>query len=138
MKFRLETQSDWSEFSTYLSECKESSVYEVEIVEKRVRTGQQRKAIELFCKMLAERLNETGMDMVRALKVLRKSPEISIPWTQELVKDNLWRPVQRALFDIESTAKLETMQVRQVENVLNKNLADKLGVSVEFPDNRGR
>ena len=113
----------------------ETCVITIEV--KKQRTKPQNRSIHLFCTMLADRLNSTGMDMVRSIKILRKSPEVAIPWTPEAVKKWLWHPVQKAMFDIESTTELDTRQVDQVKNVLNKNLADKLGVSCDFPSARG-
>lgn len=136
--FNLSPKDDkeWQAFSAFLATLNDQECT-VTIETKKQRTGAQRRSIELFCKMLAGRLNETGMDMVRSIKILRKAPEVAIPWSQETVKDFLWRPVQKAMFDVESTRDLTTIQVDQVQNVLNKNLADKLGVSCDFPSRQG-
>lgn len=69
------------------------------------RTDQQRKAIEVGCKLIADSLTAAGLDMRKTLK-----PEIDIPWSQETVKDYIFRPVMKALYKKESTTQLEKQQ----------------------------
>jgi len=61
--------------------------------------------------------------------------DVEIPWTQETAKDHLWRPIQQAMLKKESTTELDTAEVRQVYEVLNRHLSGKLGVTVPFPSN---
>jgi len=96
--------------------------------EKKKRTTAQRKALQLYCKMVAEELNEAGLDMKRVLK-----PEIDIPWTMEGVKTFLWKPIQEAMFQKESTTDLNTDEVTKVYEVLNRHTAEKFGIGVQFP-----
>ena len=63
-------------------------------------------------------------------KVLK--PEVEIPWTKENVHKFMWKPVQELLFDINSTTELETKQVSEVYETLNRHTA-KRGVSIPFP-----
>jgi len=97
-------------------------------ITKKKRTSLQRKALQLYCKMLADELNDAGLDMKKVLK-----PEIDIPWTMESVKNFLWRPIQEAMFDKESTTELNTDEVTKVYEVLNRHTAQKLGVGLRFP-----
>ena len=62
------------------------------------KTGQQRTlsqnaAIHTFCRLLASELNERGLDMRSAIL----PAHIDIPWTQDAVKEHLWRGVQKKL-----------------------------------------
>lgn len=136
--FELSPKTDqtWQEFSAALAAVQGGECV-ITIESKKQRTKPQNRSIHKVCRMLSEGLNNKGQYMVRALKVLRKSPEVEIPWTPEEVKRLLWRPVQKAMFDTESTTELSTIQVSQVFEVLNKNLAEKLGVSCEFPSRHG-
>ena len=93
------------------------------------RTPQQRKSIEVYCRELAEAFNASGQDMRKVLK-----PGIEIPWSQETVKEQLFKKVMNAMFpEIESTTELETKQVSEVYETLNRHTASKLGVSLAFP-----
>jgi len=57
----------------------------------------------------------------------------SVPWSQESVKEDLWRPIQQAMFKIKSTTQLNTSQVSEVHRVLDNWTATELGVSLPFP-----
>jgi len=78
--------------------------------------------------MLAESLNDSGQDMRMVLK-----PEIEIPWTLESIKMLMFKPIAKAMFDVESTKDLDTKQISEVYEVLNRHTAEKLGVSVIWP-----
>ena len=97
------------------------------------RTDPQNKAIHKFCELLADALDAAGLDMKKTLK-----PDVDIPWSKETVKDFLWRPIQQALFQKESTTELETHEVSEVYQVLNRHLSEKFGVSVPFPTHEER
>lgn len=92
------------------------------------RTGQQNKAIHLYCEMIAKTLNDAGLDMRVVLK-----PEVDIPWTKGTVKDFLWRGVQKAYLGKKSTTELTTSDVGEIYDILNRHLSEKFGVLVEFP-----
>ena len=70
------------------------------------RTLQQNKAAHKYFELLAESLNDAGLDMKKTLK-----PEIDIPWSKESVKEYLFKPVAEAMFHIEHTADLDTKQI---------------------------
>lgn len=94
----------------------------------RSRTLTQNRALHKFCQMLADKLNEAGLDQKKVLK-----PEVEIPWTMEAVKEGLWKPVQEAVTGLKSTTRPETSQYSDVYEVLNRHLTTKLGVHVPWP-----
>ena len=130
------SQSEWDELTNDLATLESYNIKVTIEVSKR-RTGTQNNAIHKYCELLATALNDAGYGMVRTLKILRKKPEIELDWTMQAVKDNLWRPVQMAKTNKESTSKLDTNEVSQVYEELNRYTAGKLGVSLQFPSNRG-
>jgi len=91
-------------------------------------TAQQRKALELYFRQLAETLNDAGLDQRKVLK-----PSIDIPWDQKSVKNQLWRQIQRAKTGKISTTELEPKEIDEIYEILNRHLAEKFGVSVPFP-----
>lgn len=91
------------------------------------RTSQQRKALELYCKLLAESLNASGYDMRQVLK-----PEIDIPWTQESVKNHIWRPIMKTMYNIDHTPDMTTDMVDKIHDVINRHLS-KYIEHVPFP-----
>lgn len=106
---------------------------EKKYVKARLTYGRQRSltqnaALHLYCTMLADKLNEAGLDQKKVLK-----PEIDIPWTTESAKEFLWRPIQKSVTGLDSTTKPEKSQYSAIYEVLNRYLAQKHGVSVEWP-----
>jgi hypothetical protein len=78
--------------------------------------------------LLAEQLNDNGLSMQKVLK-----PSVEILWTPESVKEYLWRPVQKAMLNKQSTTELESKEIDQVFQILNKHLGEKFGIVLEFP-----
>lgn len=93
-----------------------------------VRTLNQNSSIHKFCDMLAEALNDAGFDMKKTL-----SQKVDVPWTMILVKELIWKQVQDGAIGIKSTTKLDTAQVSEVYDIINRFTSEKFGVSVEFP-----
>lgn len=113
-----------------LTETFEKTGYvEMETTTARTRTARQNRALHVFLRLLGEALNDAGLDQRKVLK-----PNFPIPWTTHSTKENLFKPIMKAMFEIESTTKLERVQVSQVYDVLNRNLSEKYGISIPFPE----
>ena len=82
--------------------------------------------------MLAEALNDAGLDARKTLK-----PEIEIPWTPEMIKDLLWRPIQEVMTGKHSTTELNTVDPSEIYQVLDRHLGEKFGLHVPFPSHEG-
>ena len=96
------------------------------------RTIQQNKALHKYCEILADTFNDAGYDMkyVLSFKVL------DVPWNKDLVKEALWKEVQKAVLGTDSTTQLSTTDIDKVYNVLNRFISEKFGIYVEWPSNR--
>lgn len=94
----------------------------------RQRTLSQNRALHLYFTMLAEALNDAGLDMRKVLK-----PGIDIPWTSKMVKEHLWRPIQKIYLEKKSTTELTTIDPTVIHDILNRHLSEKFGITVEFP-----
>jgi hypothetical protein len=56
--------------------------------------------------------------------------------TEENVKEHMFKVVMTALYpDVQSTTELDTKQVSEVYENLNRIIAERYGVSVPFPSN---
>jgi len=93
------------------------------------RTDQQRKAIEVYCREVAEVLNEKGYTLK---DVLEKKP-LDVSCTQENIKANIFRPLGKALFDKKSTTQLSTGEVVRVYDEFNKWLGENFEVHIPWP-----
>lgn len=92
------------------------------------RTGLQNRSLHLYLTMLAEGLNDAGLDMKKTLK-----PDIDIPWTIENAKEFLWKPIQKALTKKDSTTKPTTKEYVYIYEVLSRHLVDKFGINIPWP-----
>lgn len=93
------------------------------------RTDQQRKSIEVLCREVAGALNDAGYD----LKAVLSQKVIPVPCTQENIKENIFKPIELAMFGKQSTTELNTAEVNEVYEVMNRWLGEKFGVHVPFP-----
>jgi len=93
------------------------------------RSSQQNRALHQYFNFISTELNELGLEF-RYFGV--KGVQLSTRYNARIVKDYFWRPIQQALFDIESTTKINTEQINQIIDVITKFFADK-GVLIEFP-----
>lgn len=113
-----------------LTETFEKTGYvELECTTARTRTARQNRALHVYLRLLGEALNEAGLDQRKVLK-----PDFPIPWTTHSTKENLFKPIMTVMFDVNSTTKLERIQVSQVYDVLNRSLGEKFGISIPFPE----
>lgn len=109
----------------------------VKVTQPSKRTLTQNAAIHLYAKQLCEALNDAGLDMVKTLELLQ-SNDLDIEWTPEQVKDRLWRKVQLAMTNKESTADLTKTEVSEVYEHLNRFLGKAGLPTIPFPDRFGR
>jgi len=84
------------------------------------RTLKQNNSLHLYCRKLADELNGKGFDMRVVLK-----PEYKIRWDDKSVKENLFKPIAKALYNLDSTTKLDKKQVSRVHEELMQMLVDK-------------
>lgn len=140
MKLTLEYQGyylkpDDESYKLLQQECQPRQVLTVEAKDWRTRTSQQNKAIHVYCGELAKALNGSGMDMRAVLAAMKEGVEI--PWTMDLVKDVIWRQIQQAMVDKESTTRLSPEQVSKIYEVVNRFTAERFGISMPFPSRFG-
>ena len=94
---------------------------------RKQRTSRQNAGMHAYCDEVARRMAAAGLDMKTVIK-----DGVPITPTKEIVKEYMWRSIQRALFNVESTEDLETDQVNKVYEVMSHLLAEKYGISVPF------
>ena len=126
--FNLSIEQDYERASDYFASlCTQGSFIELGIAKKK-RTPAQNRAIHVLFNNLADQLNQAGLDMVAVMK-----HGVEIPWTGELVKENLWKPLQQAMLKKKSTTQLTTKEIDEVFETLNRHLGSKLDIELEFP-----
>jgi len=150
-----------------------SKIYEIKGTRKDARSVQANKALHLYCKQLAEALNDAGYSVSFVLnhkrfemidkvfewgikQITRKTvlqkflgflsvifnkmkdrilakEEDELTWTMLMVKDSIWRTVQIALLDKESTTTLEPKDIDLVYKNVNAIMTKRYGISIRFP-----
>lgn len=96
---------------------------------KKKRTSKQNRALHKYFTFVSDELNNIGLEFhYQGLKGI----ELSIMYTPNIVKEFIWRPIQIALFDIESTTKINTKQINKIVDVITKWFGEK-GVYIDFP-----
>jgi len=100
-----------------------------EVTEKQ-RTIRQNAALHKWLQEVADALNSAGLDMKTVLK-----EEVEIPWTGDSAKNHLWRPIQKVMQNIESTADAYTTDYTVICETITRHLGGKLGVTLPpWPD----
>ena len=93
------------------------------------RTAQQNRALHKFFMLVSDQLNELGLEFTYDGLIVES---ISTMYTPNIVKEFIWRPIQIALFDIQSTKYLDTAKMNKIIDVIIKYFADK-GLGIQFP-----
>ena len=128
-RFDINSKENLEEFvQVIIEEWKINQSVTVEWSIGKKRTNTQNNALQVYCRELAEAFSDRGLDMKRVLK-----KEIDIPWTQDSVREYLWKPLQKAVIQKESTTDANTNEYSKVYDVLKRHIADKYGFSVPFP-----
>ena len=96
-------------------------------IQRPNRTSKQNNAIHASLRRLARSLNDAGYGVAHPLK-----PELEIPYTESSVKELLLKPIMQAMYDADSTSKLDTEQVGKVMGVMLNRVAELTGVVEEF------
>lgn len=95
---------------------------------KPQRTIPQNNSIHLWCAMVAEQLNDAGLEIPYVLQ-----NSVSVPWSTVRVKELLWRPIQNMQVSKKSTTELDTSEVSKIYDTLNRFLSEEHGLHVPFP-----
>jgi hypothetical protein len=96
------------------------------------RTAKQQAAIEVFCRNVSQEFNVNNI----TVQVIAEIAKRGIDWTQVSVKEIIWRNMQRHLTGKESSKDLNTKEVGQVYEHINKYVLSEAGVYVPWPEKK--
>ncbi len=130
MKFVVLRDSDYQKVIDYILALRDAEKRATISVESFVgtRTLTQNAAMHLFFEHLSQTLNEAGLDVMSTMK-----KDVAIPWSARLVKEMIWRPVQKAVLGKDSTTKLNKLEISDVYDVINRHMSENHGIGVSFP-----
>ena len=93
------------------------------------RTTKQNNSLQVLCRQYAEALNDGGLEKKVVLDLLK----LDVPWTQDSVRDDLFNPISRAMYD-KTSSQLDTKAIQMVYKVLDRDLAESFGITLPWPD----
>lgn len=96
------------------------------------RTLPQNNAMHKYFRMVADALNACGAEMHIEI-TFPWGKTLRVPWTADLFKERVWLPIMRAQTEKTSTAKLTTVEVDQIYQIVSRYLAEETGVITPFP-----
>lgn len=92
------------------------------------RTVKQNGSLHQVLDSFALDMNEAGIDF-------KKTVRLPVSFTKENIKEYMFKPIMSGLYpDVESTADLSTTQMMRVYDVFNAAMAERFGVSHQWPD----
>ncbi len=90
------------------------------------RTDEQNAAMHLYFRWLAQALLEKHFDF--------RDLTVEIPANEYMVKEHMWKSIQKKMTGKKSTKDLEINEVSIIYDILNRALIDKLDIHVRFPN----
>lgn len=96
----------------------DGAIYEVDIKNGDIRTLKQNSALHLYCKLIAEHLNQQGFVIQDVIKLNTK-------WDTVKVKEMLFKPVVKSLYTKDSTTKLNRNEFELIIDTLVLALSKK-------------
>lgn len=102
-------------------------IYEVDIKEKK-RSSQQNRALHKYCELIADELNKEKL-------VIQDVIKINTQWDMIRVKELIFKPVVKSLYNKDSTTKLNQNELDKVIDTITYYLGEKGIVCPDFPTN---
>lgn len=97
-------------------------------IKQENRTERQNSAMHLWFRQISEELNDCGCWVRHPF-----SDTLEIPFTDVLVKEMLYKPIIKAMYDKNSTGKLTVRELSESAEVLVRWLSENKQVYVPFP-----
>ena len=93
----------------------------------KTRTGAQNRSLHLFFEWIANMFNQDGITHISNMG-------IETPWTKEIVKYDIWKPLQLSVYghDSDSTRKLTPKMINLLADAIIDHYS-KIGYTLEFP-----
>ncbi len=92
------------------------------------RTERQNNAMHLWFRQMAEQLNDAGYSNAHPF-----NDQVEVPFTEGLVKEMLYKPIIKAMYQKTSTTRLTGKELSEAAEVLVRWLSEKKGIFVPFP-----
>ena len=125
-----ESLSNVNDLFNYVNKIKANPFVEIKM-ESNARTSQQNRALHKLFSIIADMLNDLGMQFNYTGVSGR---DFETKYNSGIVKDYFWRPLQVHLTGKQSTAELTTQEMNEIFNVICTFFSDR-GHELYFPSN---
>ena len=115
-------------FIAYIEDQVEQGIDRVYTIEKADRTYRQNRTIHLLFRRMAEALNDAGFEIRHPMKA-----DLEIPYSEESVKELLYKPIITSYFKVNRSSELNTEQLSESMEILVDAVNRNTGVYVHIP-----
>ena len=109
------------------NEYKKHKHLRIDIKSGKQRTNSQNAALHLYCERIAAELRNRGISHQKFFK-----EGFEVPWTMEIVKDNVWKPVQIWQTKYKSTTEPLASDYEKIFDIVNRKLSE-WGLHIPWP-----
>ena len=92
------------------------------------RSNKQNATLHVLLRRLAEGLNDAGYEIPHPFK-----KELEIPYTENSVKELIYKPIIKAMFGADSSTELDTAQFSEAMTTTVDAVCRNTGVNVPIP-----
>ena len=124
----VDTKDKAAMFCQFVTEQAEEGTHRIYQIRYGDRSSKQSNALHLMFREVANALNDAGFGQPHPF-----NREIEIPYTEGSVKTLFFQPIIKAMFDKESTRKLDTKELSEASNYMLNAVAENTGVVIDFP-----
>ena len=107
----------------------ENAIYDVELKNSKTRTLPQNRAYHLWASQISEELNNLGLTIEDVLK--KDSFRILMLWNSERVKELIFKPTIKAIFNKKSSTELNVDDFDKLIDTITEAFSYK---GIEIPD----
>ncbi len=93
------------------------------------RTDTQNASLHLWLRQTAKALNDAGLDQRAVIEALQ-TRGLDLPWTEVSFKENVWRPIAKAMTHKESTTEANRIDYNAEYTALCKWFGQEFGVTL--------
>ena len=115
-------------FVAYVEDQAEQGIDRVYKIQKAGRTWRQNNTLHLLFRRMAEALNDAGFEIPHPFK-----PDLEIPYSEESVKELLYKPIINMYFKVDRSTDLDTEQLSESMIILVDAVNRNTGVYVHIP-----
>lgn len=115
-------------FVAYIEDQAEKGIDRVYKIQKADRTWRQNNTLHLLFRRMAKDLNDAGFEIPHPFK-----PDLEIPYSEESVKELLYKPIITMYFKVDRSTELTTEQLSESMTILVDAVNRNTGVYTPIP-----